>query len=154
MDTNGLIDDYLAGPQQLRDSVEGMTDEQLDAAPVPGKWSTQQIICHIADFEPVYADRIKRALAEDTPTIFGGDPDAFAEKLAYDQRDLEEEFQLIESVRRHMARILKALPPESLQRQVHHSVKGPMSVEQLLRNITNHIPHHIRFIDEKKAAMA
>ena len=55
-----------------------MTGEQIDATPIPGTWTTRQVICHIADFEPVYADRMKRALAEDQPTVFGGDPDAFA----------------------------------------------------------------------------
>ncbi len=60
MDHSALIDAYLAGPQQLCDAIAGMTDEQINAAPVPGKWSTRQVICHIADFEPVYVDRIKR----------------------------------------------------------------------------------------------
>jgi hypothetical protein len=76
-----------------------MTPEQFGAAPVAGKFSTRQIICHIADFEPVYADRMKRALAEDNPTIFGGDPNAFAARLAYDQRDILEELMLTEVVR-------------------------------------------------------
>lgn len=153
MDHTALIDAYLAGQQKLRDAIAGMTGEQIDAAPVPGKWSTRQVICHIADFEPVYADRMKRALAEDEPTIFGGDPDAFAARLAYEQRDIEEELQMIESVRKHMARILRTLQPDAFQRKVNHSEAGPLTVEQLLTNITNHIPHHVEFIEEKRAAM-
>ena len=35
-----LIDDYLAGPQLLRQAVAGMSPEQLLARPVRGKWST------------------------------------------------------------------------------------------------------------------
>ena len=150
MDHASLIDEYLAGPQQLRNAIAGMTDEQINAAPVSGKWSTRQVICHIADFEPVYADRMKRALAEDEPTIFGGDPDAFA---AHEQRDIGEELQMIESVRKHMARILRTLQPDDFQRKVHHSEAGPILLETLLTNITNHIPHHIAFIEEKRAAL-
>jgi uncharacterized damage-inducible protein DinB len=153
MDHTALIDDYLAGPQQLRDAIVGMTGEQIDAAPVPGKWSTRQVICHIADFEPVYADRMKRALAEDDATIFGGDPDAFAARLAYDHREIEEELQMIESLRKHMARILRTLQPDAFQRKVNHSEAGPLTVEQLLTNITNHIPHHVKFIVEKRTAL-
>ena len=59
-----LIDDYLAGPQLLRQAVAGMSPEQLLARPVRGKWSTLEVICHLADFEIVYADRIKRVIAE------------------------------------------------------------------------------------------
>ena len=52
------IEEYLAGPESLRCAIEGMSAAELDAAPIPGKWSTRQVICHIADFEPVYADRM------------------------------------------------------------------------------------------------
>ncbi len=88
MDYTQLIDDYLAGPQKLRAAVAGMTAEQLDARPIPGKWSSKQVICHIADFEPVYVDRMKRVIAEYEPTLFSGDPDRFATTWAYDQRDV------------------------------------------------------------------
>lgn len=145
-----LIEEYLSGPQLLRQAIEGMTLEQLAAAPVPGKWTTRQVVAHIADFEPVYADRFKRVIAEENPTFFGGDPDLFAERLAYADRDVELECQLIESVRQQMGIILRSLPEDVMQRTGIHSEDGPVSLERLLRNITNHIPHHVRFIEEKR----
>lgn len=153
MDHTLLINEYLAGGQKLREATAGMTEEQLDATPIAGKWSTRQVVCHIADFEPVYADRMKRAIAEDQPTVFGGDPDVFAAGLAYDERDLEEEFQLIESIRKHMARILRTLNTADFQRTCKHSEDGPLTIETLLQRMSGHIPHHIEFIKEKKAAM-
>lgn len=148
-----LINDYLAGPAQLREAIAGMTQEQIDAAPVPGKWSTRQVVCHIADFEPVYADRMKRVIAEDQPTMFGGDPDLFAARLAYDRRDIEEELQLIEAVRKHVARILRSLDAADFERVGNHSVDGPISLETLLTRITEHVPHHVKFIEEKRKAL-
>ena len=94
-----LIDEYLAGPQKLRDAIDGMTDDQIDASPIPGKWSTRQVICHIANFEPVYGDRMKHVIAEDRPTFAGGFHQQFAEHLAYDKRDIDEELRLIGVVR-------------------------------------------------------
>ena len=52
-----LADQYLAGANSLREAVKGMSREHLTARPVPGKWSTLEVVCHIADFEPVLADR-------------------------------------------------------------------------------------------------
>ncbi len=150
MSYTDLIEDYLAGPDLLREAISGMGAAELDAAPVPGKWSTRQVVCHIADFEPVYADRMKRVIAEDQPPLRGGDPDVFAEKLAYDKRNIEDELRLIEAVRRHVAAILKTLPDEAFARTGLHSVDGPLSLETLLRRIAGHIPHHIRFIEEKR----
>ena len=54
---DALIEEYLAGPGVLRRAVAGMTRDQLLVRPVPGKWSTQEVVCHLADYEPIYADR-------------------------------------------------------------------------------------------------
>lgn len=154
MDPKVQIDQYLAGPRQLRDALAGLTAEQLDAHPVPGKWSIKEVVCHVADYEPVYADRMKRVIAEDQPTLLAGSPDAFVERLAYDQRDVQEELALIEVVRSQMARILRSLKPEDFQRTGIHSVRGPVALEKLLQQITDHIPHHLALVEEKKRAMA
>ena len=154
MDYAQLIGGYCAGPQMLRAAVAGMTAEQLDARPIPGKWSTKQVICHIADFEPVYVDRMKRVIAENEPTLLSGDPDLFAARLAYDQRDVAVELDFIEAARKHMEPILRSLRPEDFLRKGNHSEAGPITLEKLLTNITNHIPHHVKFIDEKRAALA
>jgi hypothetical protein len=154
MDYTKLIDEYLAGPQKLRAAVAGMTPEQLDARPIAGKWSTKHVICHIADFEPVYIDRMKRVIAENDPWIFGGDPDLFATTLAYDQRDVAVELDFIALARKHMGPILRSLKPGDFQRRGIHSEAGPITLEKLLTNITNHIPHHVKFIEEKRAALA
>jgi uncharacterized damage-inducible protein DinB len=149
-----LIDDYVAGPERLRLAIAGMTADQLDAKPVSGKWSIRQVVCHLADCEVVYAERIKRVIADDNPPLLNLDPDTFAAGLAYERRDVEQELQLIEAVRKHIAWILQAVGESCLQRTGQHSTDGRLTVETLLTRITNHISHHIRFIEEKRAAMA
>ncbi|TWT57275.1 putative metal-dependent hydrolase YfiT [Thalassoglobus neptunius] len=97
-----LIDDYLQGSKTLRQAVEGMTASQLDATPVKGTWSSRQVVCHIADFDTVYVDRMKRVIAEDRPPLRGGDPDEFAARLAYQERDVEVDwhFWISEAIRK------------------------------------------------------
>ena len=148
-----LIDNYLAGPQLLRQAVIGMSPEQFVARPIPGKWSTLEVVCHLADFEIVYADRIKRVIAENEPTMFGGDPDVFAARLAYHQRSPHNELLLIELIRKQVAQILRTLRPEDFQRRGNHTESGVLTLETLLKRITGHIPHHVRFIEEKRKAL-
>ena len=148
-----LIDAYTAGAARLRDSVRGMSAEQLDAAPIPGKWSSRQVVCHVADFEVVYADRMKRALAEYEPTVFGGDPDTFAAHLGYERRDIAAELQMVDCIRAQMVSILRDLGEGDFQRIVRHAEAGPLSLRQLLEGITDHIPHHVAFIDQKRAKL-
>src|SRR5215831_3604677 len=111
-----LIDQYLAGPELLERSIKGLNDEQLDAKPIVGKWTTRQVVCHIVDFEPIYADRMKRVIAEHCPTFFGGDPDVFAAGLAYNHRSVGPELELLGAVRTQMATILRELKAEDFQR--------------------------------------
>ncbi len=153
MNHTETINDYLNGPQLIREAIAGMTSEQIDATPIPGKWSTRQVICHITDYEPVYADRIKRVIAEDQPTLMNGDPDLFAANLAYAARDLDEEIHLIEVIRNHVARILRTLPAEAFERTGTHTVDGSLTLAQLLTRITNHVPHHMKFVAEKRASL-
>ncbi len=152
MQVDEILAQYEKGAPLLRTSVMKAKEEQFDLTPVPGKWSIRQVVCHIADFEPVYADRMKRVLVEDNPTMFGGDPDAFASRLHYSRRCVLEELELIDVVRRQMARILREVDIEDFQRTGVHSEAGPLTLETLLERITGHIPHHIRFIEEKITA--
>jgi hypothetical protein len=149
-----LIDRYAAGPAQLAASTRGMTREQLVARPISGQWSTLEVVCHLADFEIVYADRLKRVIAEREPTMFGGDPDVFAARLAYAQRDLNEELNVIASIRAQVTRILRTLDEADFDRTGRHSEAGPLSLATLLARVTEHLPHHVKFIEAKRAALS
>ena len=148
-----LVIDYLAGPKALRAAVAGMTREHLLAKPVPGKMSTLEVVAHLADFDPILADRAKRVIAEDNPTLVGADENRFLAALAYHERELEEELTIIEKTRQQLARILRKLPDSALARTGTHTERGPRTLEQLLTGAINHIPHHVTFILEKRRAL-
>lgn len=149
-----LISAYLAGVQQLKDSVKGLTREQLQARPIAGKWSTLEVVAHIADFEPVYADRFQRVAALKKPLLLAADENDLLAKLDYQNRDIEQELQFIEVIRTRMAALLSRLPAEAFTRQGVHSEKGLVTLEQLLQSAVNHIPHHIKFIEEKRKVLS
>ncbi len=150
---SSLIDAYAAGPGQVRAAVAGMTPEQLKARPIPGKWSTLEVVCHLADFDPILADRMKRVIAEERPTLIGADECRFAAALAYEDRQMEEELAILEQTRKQLTRILRKLPAEAFSRVGVHNERGPLTLEQLLVSAANHIPHHVQFIQEKRRAL-
>ncbi len=148
-----LILPYLDGPKQLRQAVAGMSREQLVARPVAGKWSTLEVVAHLADFDPILADRMKRVIAEDKPTLLGADEQKFVAALCYNDRDLQEELTIIEATRSQLARILRKLPDSALERVGIHNERGPRTLEQLLKGATEHITHHLKFVMEKRQAL-
>jgi uncharacterized damage-inducible protein DinB len=148
-----LIDNYLAGPRAVRQAVAGITREQLLARPIAGKWSTLEVVCHLTDFDPIYADRMKRVIAEERPQLIGADEKCFAAALAYHDRDVEEELTILERTRSQMARILRPLSAEALRRVGIHNERGPRTLEDLLTGAIGHIQHHVKFIVDKRRAL-
>jgi hypothetical protein len=153
MPSTSLIDRYSAGPKLVRDAVAGMTREQIVARPVVGKWSTLEVVCHLADFELIGADRLTATIAEHEPSLPGRDEKQYARRLAYHERDLEEQLRLMEICRSHVTRILRTLGSDAWQRRGIHTEAGPLTVEQLLERTVKHIEHHVPFIYEKRQAL-
>jgi hypothetical protein len=156
VEIEALLDAYLDGIDVLRRAVDGMTPEQLVARPVPGRWSTLEVVCHLADFEPIYADRMKRVIATDRPLMLSAGHEAFARSLTYHGRDLGEELALIDVTRRQMGRILRRLPEDAwdwVGVYRHEGQEEERSLRRLLEMITGHIPHHAAFITEKRRAL-
>jgi len=48
---------------------------------------------------------------------------------------------------------LRKLPAEALARVGNHNERGQLTLEQMLGNMINHIPHHTKFIAEKRKTL-
>ena len=148
-----LIATYLEGTALLRRAVVDMTAEQLRARPVPGKWSTLEVVCHLVDSEQAYCHRMKRVIAETRPLLIGYDETRFAATLGYHDRDLEQELTLLDQMRQQMARILESVPEGAWSATGVHSERGLMTLEDLVVTEAEHIPHHLAHVAEKRKAL-
>lgn len=144
---------YRKGAADLRAAVAGMTREQLTARPIPGKWSTLEVVAHVADFEPILAERMKRIIALPDAKLLAADENLFVKELFYHDRDVSEELAVIDAVRAATARIIERLTPEQLQRTGEHSLKGPVTLEKAIQTAINHVNHHLPFVAEKRKAL-
>jgi uncharacterized damage-inducible protein DinB len=145
-----LIDAYLDGPTRLRLCVVDMKAESLCARPIPGKWSTLEVVCHLVDSEQAWCHRLKRVIVEDRPLIIGYDESRFTAGLSYHEHDLAEELDLLDRMRKQMARILRGLPATAWSRTCVHSERGLMTLDEMLHTEVQHIPHHVAHILEKR----
>jgi uncharacterized damage-inducible protein DinB len=149
-----LIDLYERGIDDLRTAVAGMTPAELKARPIPGKWSTLDVVCHLTDCEQFNAERLKRTAALEKPLLVGIDPTNYPAALRYEGADLEEELNLIELTRKQTARMLRRLPESAWQRTAIHTEIGLLTMRQLLLHPLRHMLHHLPTIAEKRAALA
>ena len=118
-----LIAQYRDGYAQITAVLLKITPEELDAKPGPGRWSTREILHHLADSEMTAAVRLRLLLAQDRPTIHGYDQDQFARTLHYD-RPHETSLELFRWAREATAELLELLTPEEWLREGTHTEAG------------------------------
>jgi uncharacterized damage-inducible protein DinB len=148
-----LIAAYGADAPKLRAAIKGLSDVDLKARPVAGKWSTLEVVIHLADAEVAFADRIKRILAMDKPQLIGWDENGFAARLHYHDQSADDAVKLIEAIRANTKRILDLAGEAELLRTGVHSERGEQSVVDVLSYCVWHLNHHLKFIQDKRKAL-
>lgn len=148
---------YEAGPSKLRQSLAGLTEQDLRAIPAPewnsGAWTIQQVVLHIVDTDLVFADRMKRVIAEDNPTLLAFDEQKWTDALHYQDQSVENAVVLLEGIRRQMASIFRQLPKPAFNRFGTHNTAGKKTLADLIRSAANHLDHHVKFIHAKRIKM-
>jgi len=145
-----LLEEYSTGAQKLAQGIAGLSPEQMRAVPIPGKWSTHQVVIHLCDAELAFADRIKRIIAMDNAVLLAWDENGFSSKLNYEKQSAEDAMLLIEATRRQLTRVLRCQPPEAFSRVGEHSERGPQTLQVVVEYAIKHLDHHLKFIAEKR----
>jgi uncharacterized damage-inducible protein DinB len=148
-----LVARYRGGAALLRESIAGLTSEQLVAYPIPGTMSAQEVVCHLADCEQFLADRMKRTIAMERPLLVGADGWLYLDALSYAERDIELDLALVDATRAQMAADLDRLAPPAWERVAVHTETGLVTLRQILLHTTRHLEHHLVTIAEKRAVL-
>lgn len=144
------IERYARGASDVSEAIAGLTPAELNAMPVPGTWSIQQIVLHLMDSDLIASDRMKRVIAEENPTIIGFDETAFANRLRYDKLDPHLAADIFQKNRQLTAVILRDLPDEAFGRIGTHNEAGELTLRDLVETYVNHLAHHLKFLYEKR----
>ncbi len=152
-----LIEDYLASIKQVKQAFAGMSESAAKAHPVEGKWSALEVLCHLVDADLTISHRIRAALVVDGPRLPAFSREVLTTILTPDARDLDEELALFGLIRKQTARILKASPAGTLDRTVilvkNDGDEVTRPLRQMITSITQHIGHHLGFVEEKRRAL-
>ena len=136
-----LIERYKDGYRMVAEALLGADDEELDARPGPNKWSSRQIVHHLADSEMTSAIRMRLMLAVDRPDIKGYDQDEFARRLHYD-RPIEASLEAFKAARRTTGDILDRMTEAEWAREGTHSEKGRYPMTLWLELYAEHAHKH------------
>jgi len=149
-----FLDDVAATPRNLRASVKGLSDAQLDTPYRPGGWTVRQVVHHLPDSHANAYIRFKLALTEDNPTVKPYAEDRWAELADTKQTPIEVSLTLLDSLHDRWMRLLHSLTPEEWKRTFQHPEFGPMSLEKTLAMYAWHGKHHVAHITELRKRMS
>ena len=136
------IQRYRTGPAAVGDSLQGLSDEQLDQRPADGGWTVRQIVHHLADIEMAAAVRVRRLVAERAPVLPAVDGGEYASALHYQDRPIEPSLHAITGAVESTASLLEHLSEEDWQRRGTHSALGVFSVARWLSIHADHCHDH------------
>ena len=148
-----LIAEFEACGPRLRQTVAGLSPEDLTARPGPGDWSILELVIHLTDSDSIAIDRMKRMLIEDNPPLLYADETAYVRRLASHEQSLQDALTVFEVGRRQFARVLRALPDEAFDRRGTHNRRGVLTVGGMVKDYIEHVDHHLAFLAEKRARL-
>jgi hypothetical protein len=151
-ETAELLERYRRGPEVIATLMTGAAGTELDFKPAPDKWSLRQIVAHLADSEIVAADRFRRIIAEENPTLIGYDQNAWAANLNYAKRKTSESVELFRRLRADCYELLKDLAAETFERKGNHSERGTVTLKDIVETMAQHAESHGRQIQRVREA--
>lgn len=137
-------------PEQLREAVRSLDEDQRNTPYRAEGWTVRQLVHHIADSHMIAFDRVRRALTQDWPTVFGYNEKAFA-TLADTHAPIEWSLEIVESVHARWVTVLQSMLEEQWARGFKHEERGPMRLDTVTLLYAWHSRHHVAHITHLRA---
>ena len=119
----------------------------LSTRPVPGEWSTGEVLCHLRDVDlEVNLPRLQKVINQRNPFLPGEETDPWAETRKYRLQDGMQALSEFTGTRIEVIKLLENLTPEDWNRRARHAIFGPTNLRELVNIITGHDILHVQQI--------
>ena len=141
-----LIEKLAEVPDRLRNSVQGLGDDQLDTK--YNNWTIRQIVHHIADSHLNWYVRFKWALTEDSPLIKAYDESRWSELPDATEAPIEMSLAILDGIHARWTDMLRRLDEADMEKVFFHpELARTVSLKEALPSYVWHADHHTSQID-------
>ncbi len=130
-------------PAKLRQAVDGLSEEQLDAPYRPGGWTVRQVAHHLPDSHMNSYGRFRLALTEDAPLIKPYNEAAWAELADAKSAPINVSLALLENLHARWVILLRSMNDAQFARTFRHPDMGEMRLDATLGLYAWHGQHHV-----------
>ena len=120
--------------------VRRTPEERLRAVMI-GEWTAKEVIGHIADMADVYAERVRRCVAEDRPALPNVDQDAVHAERKNNDADAMALSKRIQAAHAAIVQVLQRR--EARERVGVHAERGPVTAGWLGAYQARHSHEHV-----------
>lgn len=107
------------------------------------RFTLLEMVCHLADFEDIYVERMRAALKTDGVEVADIDEGERAREKKYDCRDLHKELEVFGNRRRDTITFLEELSDEQLGRSFTKEGIGRVTIREYLAILSGHDLYHL-----------
>lgn len=129
--------------KSLIEIIDGLSDEQIRKAVIPGKWSIFENIVHLQTYQHTFIKRVKQMLDSNNPSFerYTAESDPlFADNC---HRSTREVMQDLLTIRKEMAAALLTFTENDFAKSGIHPVFGQLNLIQWLNFFLLHEAHHL-----------
>lgn len=129
--------------KSLIEIIDGLSDEQIRRAIIPGKWSIFENMVHLQTYQHTFIQRVRAILKGSNPSF--DRYTAEADPLFHDncEKSTREIMQDLLSLRKEMAAGILSFTETDLDKMGGHPVYGQMTLIQWLNFFLLHEAHHL-----------
>ena len=149
---NYLFTALESGPKLFDHLLRGLTEEEANRRPDPDRFTIREVMAHLADWEPVFLERLTRMRSEDHPTLPGYDEGQWAIDHNYAQTDWRAQCRLFADRRRELVAFLRSCAPVDWARTADRPEIGVLTVEAQALLIPLHDTYHLRQVAQWREA--
>ncbi|MFJ5771786.1 YfiT family bacillithiol transferase [Psychrobacillus sp. NPDC093180] len=130
---------------RLRETVDTLSDEDLNKTYREGAWTVRQLVHHIADSQLNMYQRLRLALTDENPTVPAFDEEKWA-ILPDTQLPVESSIKMLEGINARIVALGHSLTEEQLDRAFTHQTNGKITVATKVAKLAWHEEHHLAHI--------
>ena len=120
------------------------TDPVWDRRPDPERFTLREMIAHLADWDQIFLERMRRTLSEDDPTLPDQDEGRLAVERDYAAQDPVENLRRFSENRGALVSFLRGLGDSDYERPALRPELGPMPLQYQFLLVVVHDGYHAR----------
>jgi len=143
-----LIAGLTATPELVSTVVGGVDDTVADRRPAPDRFTVREMVAHLAGWDTVWLERVRRMITEDEPVLPSWDPDVRAAENGYNDYPVAYWVECLSRNRSALVDFLNTLSAEDWERTGFRDGVGGCTVAEIAVMALGHDNGHQRQLVE------